>query len=154
MLLEDEVGECFELKASQFVSLLKAKPIQDHLKLIVFNACYMETFAEKSLAEVPCVIGTKDAIPDETARAFSKNFYFALANGYSVKEAFDSSISMASIKKLPKTDVPILLGNGEVRFDVEETAGQNTPPKKEEGKAKTIILLFSLNESSFYFSRH
>jgi hypothetical protein len=137
MLLEDEEGNSFELKASQFVSLLKAKPIQDNLKLIVFNACYMETFAEKSLEEVACVIGTEDAIPDETARAFSKNFYSDLANGCSVKEAFDRSISLAEIKKLPKTDVPILLGNGEVRFTVEETEGQITPPKKEEGK--TVI---------------
>jgi hypothetical protein len=75
------------------------------------------------------------SIADETAEAFSKNFYFALANGYSIKEAFDISISMAEIKKLPKTDVPILLGNGEVRFEVEETEGKITPPKKEEGKA-------------------
>lgn len=125
MILEDENGNSFELKASQFVTALRAKPIQEHLKLIVFNACYMETFAELSLKEVPCVIGTKDSIPDQTAIAFSKNFYFDLANGCSVKEAFDRSISLAEIKKLPKTDVPILLGNSDIRFKEERQENGN-----------------------------
>jgi hypothetical protein len=120
MVTEDNESKVFLLKATQFVNMLTSKPVKDKLKLVVLNACYMKTYAEMVSKEVPCVIGTNNAIPDVMAKEFSKVFYFSLANGLSTKEAFDAAINSANIHSLPGLDVPILLGDGNIRFVEEE----------------------------------
>jgi hypothetical protein len=51
---------------------------------------------------VDCVIGIADEIYDQAASVFATNFYFGLASGYSVKDAYElgkQQIKLLYIKK-------------------------------------------------------
>lgn len=56
--------------------------------LVVLNACFSRSQAESIAKEVPCVIGTTDAVDDEAARRFATAFYRALGDGLPIREAF------------------------------------------------------------------
>jgi hypothetical protein len=135
MVLEGNDEETFLLKPSEFVSLIQPKIVKDNLQLVVFNACYMDAFVEQVHKEVPCVIGTNDAVPDDRAIEFSKYFYFSLANGCTIEEAYTVSLKRADILSIVGTGIHCLKGKGEIVFTKGETVVKDTPPKKEEGKA-------------------
>lgn len=63
---------------------------------VVLNACYTETQSDIILRYVPFVICTTDAIKDDHAIAFSKEFYACLCeNPHEIKTAFEAGRVMA-----------------------------------------------------------
>lgn len=65
------------------------------IQTVVFNACYSEAQASAIAAIVPNVIGTSWSVKDEAAIAFATGFYFGIAQGENVADAFDLGINQA-----------------------------------------------------------
>jgi hypothetical protein len=62
------------------------------IKLVVLNACGSESTLTSIVDAVPMVVGAAREIRDVVARQFAGNFYRALSEGTTVREAFDASI--------------------------------------------------------------
>ena len=58
------------------------------VKCVLLNACYSAVQAEAIVQHVDYVIGMKDTILDEAAKAFSSGFYDALGSGRNFGDAF------------------------------------------------------------------
>jgi|GEM_PF-3372824 len=58
------------------------------LQLVVLNACYSQKQAKEIKKYVPYVIGMNAPISDNSAITFSKLFYIALSNGFTIEESF------------------------------------------------------------------
>lgn len=65
------------------------------IQTVVFNACYSEAQAAAIASVVPNVIGTSWSVKDEAAIAFATGFYFGIAQGENVADAFDLGINQA-----------------------------------------------------------
>src|SRR5215217_3437622 len=74
-----------------------------HLRLVVLNACLTKTQA-RSIAEViDYSVGTGKGIGDKGSVAFAGAFYRALGFGNSVREAFNSARAELVLTKMPRT---------------------------------------------------
>jgi hypothetical protein len=62
------------------------------VKLVVLNACHSEALAISISEVVPAAIGTTRVIRDVVARRFTRNFYGALKDYATVKEAFEAAL--------------------------------------------------------------
>ena len=62
------------------------------VRLAVLNACHSEALAKSISEVVPAVIGTKHVIRDVVARQFTRNFYAALNEKSTVKEALEIAL--------------------------------------------------------------
>ena len=62
------------------------------VKLVVLNACGSESTLATIVDSVPMAIGAVREVRDVVARQFTGNFYRALIEGATVREAFDISI--------------------------------------------------------------
>ena len=63
------------------------------VKLVVLNACHSEAYATSISEVVPAAIGTTREIRDVVARQFTRNFYAALIQKSTVKEAFELALA-------------------------------------------------------------
>ena len=59
------------------------------------------------------VVGTANAIKDDTAIAFASGFYFGLAQGLTVEKAYTTGRMQAVIKDIKAKDLIVLYKNGE-----------------------------------------
>jgi hypothetical protein len=74
-----------------------------HLRLVVLNACLTKTQA-RSIAEViDYSVGTGKGIGDKGSVAFAGAFYRALGFGQSIREAFNSARAELVLTKMPRT---------------------------------------------------
>ncbi|MEZ5041197.1 MAG: CHAT domain-containing protein [Saprospiraceae bacterium] len=74
-----------------FKSMVERQKIP--IEAVLFNACYSEGQA-KAVSEIGInVIGTSSAVSDEAAIAFATGFYFGVAQGESIEDAFDLAIN-------------------------------------------------------------
>jgi len=81
----------------------------------VLNACFSEPQAEAIAEHIDYVIGTREAIGDDTAIAFSIGFYRALAAARSVEEAFQLGCAEIRMADIPEHAIPVLMtGRGKV----------------------------------------
>jgi hypothetical protein len=62
------------------------------VRLVVLNACDSESLARALLAHVDCIVAMRGPIHDVDARRFSAAFYRQLAEGDSVRDAFDKAV--------------------------------------------------------------
>lgn len=75
----------------------------NHLRLVVLNACFTKAQA-RSLAEViDYSVGTSKGIGDKGSVAFAGAFYRALGFGKSIREAFDSARAELVLTKVPRS---------------------------------------------------
>src|SRR6185369_5923130 len=58
------------------------------VRCVVLNACFTEAEADAIAEHVDYVVGTRAALPDPAAIAFSKGFYRTIGAGESLKKAF------------------------------------------------------------------
>lgn len=86
-----------EISAELLEGIFKA--IAGEVSLVVLNACYSETLAQRLRYSVDCVIGTTAAIGDDAAKIFAAGFYSALAAGRSVGQAFDQGKVVVQISQ-------------------------------------------------------
>lgn len=76
--------------------------------LVVLNACKSETQLRGLLAAVPLAIGMSDSIGDTDAMTFAARFYAAVAEGQSVKGAYNVAKVQMELSGLPDADLPTL----------------------------------------------
>ena len=83
------------------------------IEVVVFNSCHSESQAKVVGKSVPYVVGTAHAIKDDIAISFAVGFYFGLANGLSVEDAFTSGKMQAVMEDLTAENLIVLYVNGE-----------------------------------------
>jgi hypothetical protein len=103
-VLEDKVLDIIFANAVQKLKI----PIE----VVVFNSCYSESQAKVVGKSVPYVVGTSRAIKDEIAIGFAVGFYFGLANGLSVEDAFTTGKTEAVIADIEAENLIVLYKNG------------------------------------------
>ena len=95
LLLEDAQGHRQPADAGGLAGFFGQ---QHGLKLIFLNGCATEPQAEEFMANgVPVVIATSTAIDDGVAATFAARFYYAVANGATLKTAFDEATQEQTI---------------------------------------------------------
>lgn len=82
------------------------------IEAVVFNSCYSEAQAKALAGVVPYVIGTSWSVKDDAAVAFARGFYFGIAQGEGIEDAFDLGINQALAYGEPE-DRFVLYKNGE-----------------------------------------
>ena len=100
----------------EVIEFLFATTVNDlgiKIEVVVFNSCYSESQAKVIGKYVPYVVGTANAIKDETAIAFASGFYFGLAVGLTVEKAYATGRMQAVIKDIKAKDLIVLYKNGE-----------------------------------------
>ena len=83
------------------------------IRLVVLNACFSLEQAEALAGVVGCAIGTRSEISDAAAITFGAEFYSAVVNGRSVKDAFELASAALRIKHPDDAECPELVtGDG------------------------------------------
>ena len=91
ILLQTRAGGTRRVSTSALLGLLRT--VKDDLRLVVLNACHSSDCASELAELVGCAIGMAGKISDEAAIIFAADFYGAIANGRSVKNAFDQAVA-------------------------------------------------------------
>lgn len=113
ILFEDVQGRAKPVSAEALASVFRM--FTHYVKVVVLNACFSEPQAEAIAAHVDYVIGTREAIGDDVAIAFSIGFYRALAAGRSVADAFQLGCAEIRMAEIPEHAIPLLMtGRGKV----------------------------------------
>ncbi|HEU4727524.1 MAG TPA: CHAT domain-containing protein [Kofleriaceae bacterium] len=89
-VFQDDHGQMRRLEASDLVELLRLEG--DPVHLVVMAACYSEAYAQALLAHVDCVIVMRGRVGDVDVRRFAAELYRGLAEGNSVRVAFDHAL--------------------------------------------------------------
>ena len=76
----------------------------EHLKLVVLNACLTKAQARSISEVINYSIGTGKGIGDKVGVAFAGAFYRALAFGKCVKDAFESAKAELALTKIPRSN--------------------------------------------------
>lgn len=153
ILLENHKGASTPVSTDALTGLFAILKSQ---RCVVLNACFSSAQAKALASHVDCVIGMNRAIEDEPAIAFSVGFYRALAQGLSVKEAFDLGKNTITLCNFPDADVPelhcregvdpgavLLLGppKGLAR---NEDQGQNKPQETQKKPWRVMVVIFAI----------
>ena len=77
--------------------------------LVVLNACDSEPQLERLLRVVPMAIGMSDEIGDADAMSFAARFYTSIADGQSVRSAFEAARVQMELDGLSDADLPVLV---------------------------------------------
>jgi hypothetical protein len=105
---EDDIGYAHVIPVDGLVQAFKA--VGQEVRCVIVNACRTERLAQALAAVVPCVIGMRQPVGDQSAIRFSVGFYQALAAGKPVETAFDAGV--AQLMMTPQGDdalAPLLL---------------------------------------------
>jgi hypothetical protein len=100
-------GQPVPVTQKALASLFKTR--RGNIRLVVLNACFTSSQAEAISQVIDCVIGTNRAIGDEAAREFSKRLYRTLADGGTVKQAFDDACVELELFQIPEESTPVLI---------------------------------------------
>ncbi|MEM9276327.1 MAG: CHAT domain-containing protein, partial [Cyanobacteria bacterium P01_F01_bin.143] len=87
LVLETNFGQQQLLDTQAIADLFRLFACQ--IECVVLNACYSQIQAIEISKHINYVVGTKRAIRDDAAIAFSKGFYEALVNGENIERAYE-----------------------------------------------------------------
>lgn len=76
---------------------------QQHLRLVLLNACFTKTQARSIAHVIDYSIGTGKGIGDKGGVAFAGAFYRALSFGKSIRESFESAKAELGLTRMPRT---------------------------------------------------
>lgn len=107
LVVEDASGNSLPLDQQRLARLFAI--LGDRIRCVVLNACFSEEQGRLIAEHVPCVVGMSAAVADDSAIAFSGQFYSALAFGESVKVAFDLACNQVALNGLPGAETPQLM---------------------------------------------
>ncbi|MEM9597924.1 MAG: CHAT domain-containing protein [Acidobacteriota bacterium] len=110
IVLLDSEGKAAPVGSDFLASVLTS--LSGDIRLVVLNACHSENQARAIASSVPVTIGTEKGIGDESAVAFSTAFYSALANGLSMKQAFDQG--QAILGDMDSLDAPKMMSRADI----------------------------------------
>jgi CHAT domain-containing protein len=130
IVLEDENGGARVVRNEALFSLFASPDITANLRLVVLNSCYSLAQASAIVANVDCVVGMSNRIPDVTAKAFSRSFYMALGEGLGVGGAFELAKAQLDVESMPSQElVTLLKKEGIDARDVKPLALETTDPE-------------------------
>ncbi|MDP2313821.1 MAG: SAVED domain-containing protein [Pseudomonadota bacterium] len=100
LVLEGPNDEPKELAPEAVCELFEIVNEDRHLRLLVLNACFSDALASELVRRhvLPAAIGMTDAISDPGAIVFAEELYRALADGQTVKGAFDRARAQLKIE--------------------------------------------------------
>jgi hypothetical protein len=133
IILEDNDGRSRPVGKKALIGLFKV--LRDNVRIIVLNSCYSQPQAEALSEVIDYTVGTSRAVKDRSAVAFAAVFYRALANGRSVREAFELAKVQIDMLGLTGSDVPVLLARDGVNSN--EPFLKKAEPSDDPGKIKT-----------------
>jgi hypothetical protein len=107
LCFEDEIGKTHPIHPDALADLFEQ--FTDHIKCVVFNACYSEYQAKAIIKHIDYVVGMNKAIGDKAAIAFSIGFYQALGAGRSIEDAFHLGCVQIRLKGIAEHLTPILV---------------------------------------------
>lgn len=84
------------------------KTFSGEVRLVVFNNCFSQAYAEDAAKFVEAAVGMNDSISDDAARTFAANFYAALGYGRSIQTAFDQARASLLLEQIPEERTPQL----------------------------------------------
>ena len=82
--------------------------VSDSVRLVVFNACYSQTQAERIVDFIDSSIGMSTSIGDEAACVFSAQFYSSIGFGRSLETAFRQAKAELMLEGIPEDQTPVL----------------------------------------------
>ena len=85
------------------------------IQVALFNSCYSESQAKVLGKYIPYVIGSSLAIKDDIAIAFAVGFYYGIANGNTIEEAFLQGKIQAVLEDFSAETLIVLYKNGELQ---------------------------------------
>ncbi len=105
--LEDDSGASKTVSNEALEGLFSG--CSEYLECVILNSCYSSSQAELISKNIPYVIGTKSALPDNTAIAFATGFYTALGAGNNIKSAYEAGINRIQLGGIKGDNIPELL---------------------------------------------
>jgi nucleoside phosphorylase len=97
ILLMDDEGMSKEILKGPLVEVLTAAV---GLRLVVLNTCYSLAAAKELVRRVDFAIGVQDVIEDRASLLFAEKLFGALANGHSMKAAFDQALATVKMQAI------------------------------------------------------
>lgn len=119
------------------------------VQCVVLNACYSVRVSQELVDDVPVVIGMRDAVRDGSSLAFAEDFYNAIADGHSLRDAFDLAKAGIATRGLegakllqidsgpdvePRRIVPLPRAQGGAAVDL-----PNPPPPPPTGPSPALV---------------
>jgi len=115
LVFQDEDGKAKPVSAKAITATVAT--VADNVQLVVLNACHTSAQAEALTEHVPAAIGMAAAIGDEAARVFSTALYGAIADGFSVRRAFDQALAQLQLEGIEEERIPRLFTAEEIDPD-------------------------------------
>jgi hypothetical protein len=106
LVLEDELGNPKPVTKEAMAGFIEVG--SDHVRVVIFNACYTRDQAEAAAQHVDVAIGMNAPIGDEAARKFAEQFYSAVGFGASVERAFEQGRKRLMLEGIPEEKTPEL----------------------------------------------
>ena len=103
---EDESGRVKLISKEQMAVVLST--VADHVRLLVFNACFFEKQAEAVAGVIGAAIGMKEPVADDTAVLFASQLYSSIGFGLSLEQAFSQAKVRLSMEGCLDNDNPQL----------------------------------------------
>lgn len=95
-----------QIKAETFAAALSS--VDDPPTVVVLNACNSEPHLNRLVGSALAAVGMSDRIDDEAAIAFAARLYAAIADGQSLRSAFQLAKVAMEMSGLPNADLPVL----------------------------------------------
>jgi hypothetical protein len=83
----------------------------DGLRCVVLNACHTDEQATAIAAYVPCVVGMRRRVLDDTAILFATGFYRGIAGGRTIRTSFELARNGLDLHGVPDRGVPHLIAH-------------------------------------------
>lgn len=106
LVFETESGTSQAVPNDALVSVFRT--LADNIRIVLLNACFSEDQALAITSVIDFAIGMSREIDDGAAIRFASGFYFGLAHGRSVQEAFDVGVNELKLIGTPDASVPRL----------------------------------------------
>jgi hypothetical protein len=117
VVFDDDMRKMKILEDNQLEFLFKTvvNGFKIPIQVALFNSCYSESQAKVLGKYIPYVIGSSLAIKDDIAIAFAVGFYYGIANGQTIEEAFMSGKIQAVLEDFSAETLIVLYKNGELQ---------------------------------------
>lgn len=115
IVLEDQFGNAALLDKERLSAVVGAAA--KRVRLIVFNACYSDEEAEKTLRHVDATIGMTDSISDVAAKAFAAQLYSSIGFGLDLQTAFNQARAAIALVSPEEIETPKLRVRKEINAE-------------------------------------
>jgi hypothetical protein len=97
LVLEDEHGNCVEIRREALVRLFSRHVSRGSLRCVLVNACWSLALAESLSTSVPFAIAMAGPISDVGAIEFARGFYDALGAGMDIADAHEEGMTCVDL---------------------------------------------------------